>query len=151
MVSFTKRNNCFCLLRSLCVFVLLLSLISCANLKRNYLGKAKRDPAISKISAQQLSQLDIIRKHLDLKTDSFLQVLSIKKHNNRHLSATEINKLYSDFRVQLDFDRIFNSILQTGRKKTHLLHCNVLPERTFSVRLSCMIKLIKKTEVFEEL
>lgn len=108
------------MLRSLCVFVLLLSLISCANLKRNYLGKAKRDPAISKISAQQLSQLDIIRKHLDLKTDSFLQVLSIKKHNNRHLSATEINKLYSDFRVQLDFDRIFNSILQTGRKKNSL-------------------------------
>lgn len=121
MNSFTKKNNCFCLMRNLIVFVVLFSIFSCANLKHNYLGKTKRDPSISKISEQQLSQLDLIRKHLDIKTDSLLLTLSAINQNNRHLNANEINKLYSNFRVQLDFDRIFNSILQTGRTKKNSL------------------------------
>jgi hypothetical protein len=116
MILFFKKRVCrgFQLLFA---FIAFSGLFSCVSLNHNYLGKAKRDPAIITINNLQFSQMELLRKKLDIKADSLINTLSLKKKNNRHLNAAEINQLYANFHVQLDFDRIFNSILQTRRKK----------------------------------
>ena len=101
--------------------LLLVAISSCSGLKHNYLGKTKRNQANFTISLPQLTRLDTIRKLLDLNSDSLLQTLSVKKEQNKHLTAIEINKLYSNLGVQLEFDRIYNSILQSRKTKKKTL------------------------------
>jgi hypothetical protein len=94
---------------------------SCSSLKHNYLGKTKRNTANFNIGIEQLIRLDSIRKRLDSNSDSLVRDLSVKKEKNKHLTAIEINKLYSNLGVQLEFDRIYNSILQSRKTKKKML------------------------------
>jgi hypothetical protein len=110
------KNN-FLALRLLLPIFVLLGLASCANLKYNYLGRVKRQPNIP----QNIYQLDSSRRVLDIQCDSLLQTISVKKQENRHLSAQEVNLLSSNFGSQLEYDRFFNSMLQSSSLRRRFL------------------------------
>jgi hypothetical protein len=99
----------------------LLSLSSCISLKHNYIGVAKRDMAIAKITLQQKAALDSTRRLLDLQMDSLLKIIVINKQNNRHITASEVNRLYSNFGSQLNYDRVFNAVLHAGKTRRKFL------------------------------
>jgi len=100
---------------------LLLHLASCSSLKHNYLGKARRQAGTSSLSPKYIAKMDSSRNLLDIKADSLLHTIWIKKREDKHLSANEVNQLNSNFGAQLDIDRIFNSMLQSSKTKRKFL------------------------------
>lgn len=101
----------------LCIIILLL-FGSCTSLKHNYLGSVtRRDPGITSINVIQKMGLDSARRAQHCTMDSLMQAVSTTKKRNRHLAAGEINQLYNNFGSQLNDDRLFNALLQTGGLK----------------------------------
>jgi hypothetical protein len=109
-------------LRVLLSLFVTLYLSSCIGLRNNYLGKGSRQRIPFKVDVLQMTRLDSVRKHMDIHLDSLVSSLAAKGHT-RHLKANEINELFSGFGTDLDYDRIFNSMLQNGSLNAKHLSC----------------------------
>jgi hypothetical protein len=122
---FTYNNHLFTCRLSIKQIILVtgvfLSLISCANLKHNYLGAAKRRDVTFSLTPTYITKLDSSRAHMDAQMDSILQAIWIKKKEDKHLNANEVNLLTSNFGSQLEYDRIFNNMLQVSKTKRKYL------------------------------
>ena len=105
---------------------------SCVSLRNNYLGKAERDVVVQFHDTKKLAVIESLRQFYNNKTDSLLLIINHKKPQNKHLTASEINQLYSNFGEQLDNDRVFNGILH--RKNRHNDHLSKI-ERYAGARL----------------
>ena len=105
------------------IILLLLFISSCSSLKKNYLSKASRGEINIKPDSIQLNKLDSIRETVDRQSDSLITAL-IADNPRKRLSSKNLNLLYVDFSKQLQYDRIYNSILQNNlsltRKKDSL-------------------------------
>lgn len=129
MLNQTQHSSCRgfhaksgCSILAVLFFIFLTQCIeSCVSLKHNYLGVAKRQAGTSAYVPNYIARLDSTRQTLDIQMDSLLYTIWEKKRVDKHLCADEINMLYSNFGCQLDYDRVFNAMLQSSRTKRKFL------------------------------
>ena len=111
-------------MKALVIVIIGMSIImstSCVSLRNNYLGKSERAVTFQNPDIKKLARIDSFRQNFDYKADSLLLIINHRKHKNKHLTANEINQLYSNFGEQLENDRIYNGILhRRNRHNDHL-------------------------------
>jgi hypothetical protein len=104
-----------CLYTTICylsvISILIFTVASCISLKSNYLGTSDNYISADKLSYGKLQLLETQRQYFDLKADSILQEIKEKRIKRKPLTAREVNLLYTNFREQLNYDRIMNQIL----------------------------------------
>ena len=133
----TPIYRVFCRRFLLSVLVLFLG-ISCVSLQNNYLGPMTNFGQDS-IPSRILSINEKIIKQKQI--DSLLKNISERKRFKRHLTAQEINQLYTGFGEQLNNDRFYQYELQK-----HKLIYDSLNEEQYQAAL----ELLSSAAYYEE-
>jgi hypothetical protein len=82
---------------------------SCVTLQNNFISTKQA------IAENKKPVSDPERKRLNHEADSILKKLSAENTNVLHIKADDLNKIYTTFSRQLDYDRYYNSMLQKGQ------------------------------------
>lgn len=108
---------------------------SCVTLQNNFIA-TKQAAAENKKPVS-----DPERKKLNQEADSILRKLSSENTNALHIKADDLNKIYTTFSRQLDYDRYYNSILQKGQ---------VLPDTLTSEQCLASIILLSSAADYDK-
>ncbi len=91
--------------------IIIFLLTSCLTLKENYISSSNPSSDANFIS-KPVSNAE--RKLLNHQADSIMKKLSERKGAELHIKAEDLNKLYTIFSRQIEYDRYYNSILLKG-------------------------------------